>query len=123
MMDENMIVIIDPKRFCFSFDWPKDVDENLKHKIETIIKKSNESLAQNEITNKVEQLLSKYETDVDPRNVAEIIIPPEIKRRNIKRIKTSIIKMERYKISKLLNNSTLPKFMTKLDRSTLFIKW
>ena len=118
-----MIVIIDPKRFCFSFDWPKDVDKNLKHKIETIIKKGNESLAQNEITNKVEQLLSKYETDVDPRNVAEIIIPPEIKRRNIKQIKTSIIKMERYKISKLLNNSTLPKFMTKLDRSKLFIKW
>ena len=40
-----MIVIIDPKRFCFSFDWPKDVDKNLKHKIETIIKKGNESLA------------------------------------------------------------------------------
>ena len=43
-MEENMIVIRDPKTFCFNFDWPKDVNENLKHKIEFIIK-SNESLA------------------------------------------------------------------------------
>ena len=47
-MEENMIVIRDPKTFCFNFDWPKDVDENLKHEIEFIIK-SNESLAENKI--------------------------------------------------------------------------
>ena len=35
-------------------------------------------------------------TDKNSRNVEEIIIPPE-KRRNIKQIKTSIIKMEDYK--------------------------
>ena len=35
------------------------------------------------------------------------------KRRNIKPIKTSTIKMEHYKISKLLNDSTLSKFVTK----------
>ena len=29
-----MIVIRDPKTFCFNFDWPKDVDGNLKHEIE-----------------------------------------------------------------------------------------
>ena len=34
--------------FLFYFDWPKYVDENLKHEIEFIIK-SNESLAENEI--------------------------------------------------------------------------
>ena len=45
-MGENMIVIRDPKTFCFNFDLPKDVDENLKHKIEFIIK-SNEYLAKN----------------------------------------------------------------------------
>ena len=39
IMEENMIVI-----FCFNFDLPKDVDENLKWEIEFIIK-SNESLA------------------------------------------------------------------------------
>ena len=32
-MEENMIVIRDPKTLCFKFDWPKDVDENLKHEI------------------------------------------------------------------------------------------
>ena len=33
-MEENMIMIRDPKTFCFSFDWSKGVDENLKHEIE-----------------------------------------------------------------------------------------
>ena len=47
-MEENMIVIRDSKNFYFSFDWPKDVDENLKHEIEFIIK-INESLAENKI--------------------------------------------------------------------------
>ena len=47
-MEENMIAIRDPKTFCFNFDWPKEVDENLKHKIEFIIK-SHESLAENKI--------------------------------------------------------------------------
>ena len=31
-----MIVIRDPKTFSFNFDWPKYVDENLKHEIELI---------------------------------------------------------------------------------------
>ena len=39
-MEENMIVIRDSKSFCFNFDWPKDADENLKHKIEFIIKRN-----------------------------------------------------------------------------------
>ena len=58
-MKEDMIVIRDPKTFCFNFDWPKDVDENLKYKLEFIIK-SNEALAENNIKNKIEQLLPKY---------------------------------------------------------------
>ena len=33
IMGENMTVIKDPKTFCFNFDWPKDVAENLKHEI------------------------------------------------------------------------------------------
>ena len=37
----------------------KDVDENLKHDIEFVIR-SNESLAENKIKNKIEQLLLKY---------------------------------------------------------------
>ena len=37
-MENNTIVIRDTKTFYFDFDWPKDVDENLKHEIEFIIK-------------------------------------------------------------------------------------
>ena len=44
--------------------------------------------------------------------VEEIFIPLE-KRRNIKQIEKSIIKMEHYKISKVLNDSTVSKFVTK----------
>ena len=29
-----MIVIRDHQNFCFNFDWPKDFDMNLNHKIE-----------------------------------------------------------------------------------------
>ena len=43
-MEENMIVIRDPRTFYFRSDWPKDFDENLKDEIELIIK-SNKSLA------------------------------------------------------------------------------
>ena len=42
----------------------------------------------------------------------EIIILPE-KRRNIKPMNTKIIKMKRYKIYRLLNYSTVSKFITK----------
>ena len=54
MMEKNMIVIRDPKMFCFNFDWLKDVDESLKHEIEFIMK-SNKSLAENEVKNAIEQ--------------------------------------------------------------------
>ena len=37
IMEENMNVIRDPKKFCFNFDWPKYVDKNLKH--ETVYNK------------------------------------------------------------------------------------
>ena len=58
-MEENMIVIRNPETFCLSFDWPKDVDDNLKQEIEFIIK-SNESLAGNKIKIGTGQLLLKY---------------------------------------------------------------
>ena len=51
-MEENMIMIRDPKIFQFHFDWPKDVDEGLKYEIEFTIK-SNESLAENKIKSKM----------------------------------------------------------------------
>ena len=49
----------DPKTFCFDFDWSKDIDENLKHEIEFLVK-SNKSFSENKIKNKAEQLLSRY---------------------------------------------------------------
>ena len=52
-------MIGDAKTFCFDFDWPKYVDENLKHEIEFIYK-SNESIAENKIKNEIAQLLLKY---------------------------------------------------------------
>ena len=39
-MEDNMIVIRDPKTFCFNFDFPKDADDNLKREIEFIIKRN-----------------------------------------------------------------------------------
>ena len=63
-MEENMIVIRDPKTFYFDFDWLKDVDENLKHEIEFIIKR-NEFLVENKIKSEIEQLLLKYKHEND----------------------------------------------------------
>ena len=45
--------------------------------------------------------------------VEEVIIPPKKKRRNIKQTEKTIIKMEHYKMSKLLHNSTVLKFVRK----------
>ena len=47
-MEENITVIRDPKTFRFSFDFPKDVDENLKREVKFVIN-GNESLAENKI--------------------------------------------------------------------------
>ena len=38
IMEINMIVIRDLRTFYFDFDWPKDVDKNLKHENDFIIK-------------------------------------------------------------------------------------
>ena len=43
-----MIVIRDIKTFYFNSDWSRDVDENLKHEMEFIIK-SDETLAENKV--------------------------------------------------------------------------
>ena len=45
-MEENMVVNLGslPKTFYFDFDWPKNLDDNLKYEIKFIIK-NNQSLA------------------------------------------------------------------------------
>ena len=55
----NMVVIIEPKSFCFDFDLPKYVGKNLKHETEVIIKHS-KSLAKHAIKNEIRQLFRKY---------------------------------------------------------------
>ena len=60
ILQENMIVIRDPKTFFFNFAWPKDVDQNLKHAIKFIINECNKSLAENKIKNEIKRLLLKY---------------------------------------------------------------
>ena len=50
--------------------------------------------------------------DENPRNIEEIIILQE-KRWNMKQIEKSIIKMEYYKLPKLLNDSAVSKLVTK----------
>ena len=62
-----MLVIKKAQTFDFDFDWPKDVDKNLNHEIEFIVK-SNKSSAENKIKHKTEQLLSKYN---DGNNIHE----------------------------------------------------
>ena len=65
------------------------------------------------IRNKIADAVAKSNDDkiVKTNPVEEIIIPPEKKRANIKRIKTSVIKIGHYKISKLLNDSSVSKFL------------
>ena len=53
-------MIRDPKTFCFNFDFPKEVDENLKPEDFEFTIESNESLAKFIIKNEIEQLLWKY---------------------------------------------------------------
>ena len=58
-MEQNMILIRDPKTFHFNFDWSKDIDENLKSKIEFAMK-SNESLVEDKKETNKETRLDNY---------------------------------------------------------------
>ena len=58
-MEENMVAIRKPETFYFDFDLPRDINKNMKHDIEFIIK-SNESLFESKMKNQIEQLLYKY---------------------------------------------------------------
>ena len=58
-MKESMVVLREPETFHFDFNWLKDVDDNLKHDIEFIIKR-NESLPQNKIKNEIKKFSLTY---------------------------------------------------------------
>ena len=53
-----MLVIRGPKNFHFNYNLPKDIDKNLRHEIQFIIK-HNESLAEYKIKNEIKHILSK----------------------------------------------------------------
>ena len=65
---------------------------------------------ENKITDKI--VKPKHIIDENQKNIEEITIPPEKKEISIKQIKINIIKMEYYKISRLINDSTVSKFAT-----------
>ena len=53
----KLVKTTQPKTFCFHL--PKDVDNNLEHETNSIIK-HNELLAEHTIKNEVRQLISKF---------------------------------------------------------------
>ena len=61
-MEKKLVVTTGRK--AFHFDLPKDLDKDLKHEIDSIIK-SNKLLAEQTIKNKISQLLSKYKNRND----------------------------------------------------------
>ena len=65
--------------------------------------------------NKITDAVTKSYDDkiVKTKPVEEIIILPEKREKNVKRIKINVIKMEHIKISKLLNDSSVLKCVTK----------
>ena len=83
--------------------------DSLKNSSKKVVYKTGEFLG-NKIAYKI--VKPKHVIDENPRNVEEIFIVPE-KENKYKENKTSIIKMEKYKMYKLLNDSTVSKFVTK----------
>ena len=57
-LPRSLFVIRVPKSFYFNFDLPKDVEKNLKHETQLILK-LNESLAEHKIKNNIRHLSLK----------------------------------------------------------------
>ena len=104
----------------------KDIDFN--HLLENIKKKLLDTgldslkTASKNVTHQIDPFWAKKTADavtnsndkktVKSKPAEETDIPQEKQRSKINRIKTSIIKMEHYTICKLLNDSTVAKYMT-----------
>ena len=56
---------------------------------------------------------NSYDDKIVKTKFGEETVVPSKKEENLKQIKTSIIKMKHFKVSKLLNDSTLSKFVTR----------
>ena len=77
--------------------------------MQTIVDLSTGEFIGNEIADKI--VKQKSVTNGDTRNVEEIIIPPEEREEMLNKLRQ--VKMEHYEISKLSNDSTVSKFVTK----------
>ena len=60
-IEDNMLVIQEPKTFHFNFDFPKHFGKNLKHEIEFIVSR-NESLAKYNMKNEIERYCTNIST-------------------------------------------------------------
>ena len=96
----------------FARKYKKQLLDKGLHANEKVFHKAGEYLG-----NKIADAVTKSSDDNIEKQepVEEIIIPPEKKRGNIKQIDKTVIKMEHYKISKLLNDSTVPNFVKKTN--------
>ena len=59
---------------------------------------------------------NSYDDKIVKTKFGEETVVPSKKEENLKQIKTSIIKMKHFKVSKLLNDSTLSKFVTRFTK-------
>ena len=83
---------------------------SLKNASKKVVHKTGEFL-RNKIA---EAVTNSYNDKIMKANpVEEIIIPPEKREEILNQIKTSIIRMEHFKISKILNDSVVSKFVTR----------
>ena len=60
-IDDSKLVKAETKAFHLHFNLPKDVDKNLKHETDFIIK-HNESLVEHKIKNEIDQSLFKHKS-------------------------------------------------------------
>ena len=70
-MGKNIMVIRDPKTFYFNFNKKFNVDKNLKHKIEFIIK-SNRFLAENRIEKRDWTIIIKIQSSWTQKTAKQI---------------------------------------------------
>ena len=87
--------------------WILECFQKIFHKIA----EATDELLGNKFANKI--MKTKHVIDQNARSVDKNSYSTRKERTNIKRIKTSIIKTKHWKTSKLLSDSSVPKFMTK----------
>ena len=75
--------------------------------------------------NKLADAVAKWGNDNIEKQepVQEIIIPPETREEILHKLRKKLQKIDYYKMSKLLNDSSVSNFVAKRGGSKWFIKW